>query len=153
MPVLRKHLIDGRMLPMPCMAELAKLQEQELGTHFEREFPRYSGSGLHEVGELLREQPNCNWRAMVLEGWKRRKYGLNTGTETRSFAYWAAQQGEHQALRRLAEFAGRRDETAQRRIAEVLAHLIPPDANLIDWLRENVDDLAFAEETAKYEFK
>jgi hypothetical protein len=154
-PGLKQHLIDGHLLPMPCMIALAKLGDPALGPHFQREFPRYSGSNLGVLGELVRAHPTCDWSKTVAEGWKRRKYGLVSDDDYPRFVHWAAEQGNPDALRRLAEYAAGENsysgEWAQQKIAALLGNLIPVDADLVDWLRENVDRLKFSSASGGYE--
>ncbi|MEZ5324794.1 MAG: hypothetical protein R3F19_07000 [Verrucomicrobiales bacterium] len=158
-PGLKQHLIDGHLLPMPCMIALAKLEDPALGPHFQREFPGYSdmsNSNLGVLGELVRAHPVCDWSKAVTEGWKRRKYGLVSDyTGENYFAFWAAEQGDIDALRLLAEYAAGENsisrEWAQRKIATLLVDLLPADAHLVNWLRENVDRFQFSPAAGGYE--
>ena len=151
-PELKQHLIDGHLLPMPCMIALARLGDPALGPHFQREFPRYSdmsNSNLGVLGELVRAHPACDWSKLVAAGWKNRKYGLvSDGAGENYFALWAAEQGDTNALRRLAEYAAGENSIsrvwAQRMIAPLLVDRLPADADLVNWLRENIDRLKYS---------
>lgn len=103
--------------------------------------------GVKGLEPLLRQQPGFDWPKFAREGWRRWKYSNTYANEWWQFAYWAAQEGDASALRRLAEEAAR----GKKWEGEQLPGLIEGEhTDLLAFLRTNIDRLTFDPATRRY---
>jgi len=141
-PFLRQHLIDGRHAHLEILREFAERRDPALGGALASQIVT-NGNDLTPLAPLLRDFPGLEWKAAVKQGWRLRNSGLVRGNSVRPLAIWAAESGELSALRWLAENAARGDAECATALARVLGDLVPDGADLIDWLRENIDAVTY----------
>ncbi len=142
LPIVRQQLLDGAELPVECLRELAKLHDPALARSLVWNFLRRDND-VTELGALLRGHPDVDWKEVVRKGWRWHAYGRRKTAPTKTFAVWASETGDREALRWLGEQAVLGDADSLNEVRRLLRNLIPNDGDTLAWLRDNIAKLRF----------
>lgn len=149
MPILRELAKERLPLTPAAIIALAGEKDPELAADLAA-LALDLKFGLEEIESALRAQPGFDWPAFAKELWRRRKYTINWLDPYGNCwlpALWAAQEGDFTAFRRTAEEAA----SGKKWEAEQLAALVTGrHADLIGFLRENIDRMKFDPATRKW---
>ena len=97
MPLLRRHLKDGRKLEPESLLALIALGEEDMGPMLENQLLRLDGE-VDAVAEALQTHPGVDWDGVKREGWKRAKLGSSPHHVR---VKWGAELGDKEALRQM----------------------------------------------------
>lgn len=149
MPVLRR--LAKERLPMELDAVLALADEHDPSLDADlMALALLQDSGLKKLETVLRARPGFDWLKFVREAWRRRKYSTDWGnpqSEPWIAAAWAAQEGDFTAFRHTAEWAASGNKWE---IGQLPALVVGEHADLIGYLRENIDRMKYDPATRKW---
>ncbi|YCM42460.1 hypothetical protein V2O64_14205 [Verrucomicrobiaceae bacterium 227] len=137
LPVLRKHLVDGKKLERSSLLVLLALAEKEMGPMLENQLLRLDGD-FDAVAQATQEHPGVDWNRVRKTAWNRVKFGFGTH---HVWVKWGAEIGEKEALRILFMKAHSGSDWER----EILESWFGADDDVVEKLRKKWDSVIFAE--------
>lgn len=139
-PELKRIVRDRLPLEEESIVALASAQDASLSADLAAVALRIERlENPSEFESALKGQPGFDWHAFALQGWHRRKYGIEPALKS-PFAVWAAREGDTSALRHIAECAARGSKWDYKQLALLVSTDV---ADPLAFLRANLDKLRF----------
>lgn len=149
MPLLKQRAKEHLDIDMKWLMHLVKEGDTELN----RDLMVITLNQLNYgdfIEKIFRNQPGVDWSAFSKEAWRRVQYPLKRygNLPWWTYAFWAAQEGEVTALRKIVEEASKGKKWENEKLKELV---ISPQENVLEYVQLHLDDLKYNPEKKQWQ--